>query len=238
MRQPLDFTDPVVVRALAHPLRRAVLTALRSRSASASGLAEEFGESYKLRPVRQPLDITDPVVVRALAHPLRRAVLTALRSRSASASDLAEEFGESLPKLSYHVRQLAAVGLLELVEERPRRGATERFYTAAGRTHVTAEVFETLPEGLKGSLVASWLADTQDQLHRQLEAGNLTDISGRLNRGSFLIDEPSLRRLSKAVDDVYQLALRLEEKSLDKKSTVTAHLVAILSVERTGEREP
>ena len=180
---------------------------------------------------RQPFEVTDPVVIRALAHPLRRAVLSALRDRVASSSELAEEFGESLPKLSYHVRQLAAVGLLDLVEERPVRAVKERFYTAAGRTHVSADVFDSLPDELKTSLVASWLSDTQRQLSRQLQAGSLASTSGRLNRGSFLLDGPSQRRLGKAIDGVYQLALQLEEKSRDKKSLSMAYLTVVLGID-------
>jgi DNA-binding transcriptional ArsR family regulator len=181
--------------------------------------------------VAQPFDITDPVVIRALAHPLRRAVLTALRDRAASSSELAEEFGESLPKLSYHVRQLAGVGLLKLVEERPIRGVKERFYTAAGRTHVSAEVFESLPDGLKTSLVASWLSDTQEQLRHQMHAGAFVSTTGRLNKGSFLLDEPSQQRLGKAIDAIYHLALQLEEKSRGNKPASTAHLTVVLGVE-------
>ncbi len=78
------------------------------------------------------VDITDRDMVRALSHPLRRRVLAALRGRAASPVELAREFGEGIGTVSYHVRMLADAKLIELVEERPRRGATEHFYIAAG----------------------------------------------------------------------------------------------------------
>jgi hypothetical protein len=39
--------------------------------------------------------------------------------------------GASLSNVSYHVRQLAKAGLIELVATRPRRGALEHYYTLA-----------------------------------------------------------------------------------------------------------
>lgn len=66
---------------------------------------------------------------KALTHPLRAAIVCALvAGRVASPRELATELGEPLSGVSYHMRQLAALGCVELVDKRRRRGAIEHFY--------------------------------------------------------------------------------------------------------------
>jgi DNA-binding transcriptional ArsR family regulator len=69
-------------------------------------------------------------VSRARLSPLRRRVLAELREPS-SATALAARLGESRQSINYHVRELERAGLVELVEERRRRGFTERVVQVA-----------------------------------------------------------------------------------------------------------
>jgi DNA-binding transcriptional ArsR family regulator len=69
-------------------------------------------------------------VSRARLSPLRRRVLAELRE-PASATALAARLGESRQSINYHVRELERAGLVELVEERRRRGFTERVVQVA-----------------------------------------------------------------------------------------------------------
>jgi DNA-binding transcriptional ArsR family regulator len=71
-------------------------------------------------------------VSRARLSPLRRRVLAELRE-PASATALAARLGESRQSVNYHVRELERAGLVELVEERRRRGFTERVVRVAER---------------------------------------------------------------------------------------------------------
>ena len=69
-------------------------------------------------------------VSRARLSPLRRRVLAELRE-PASAAALAARLGESRQSVNYHVRELERAGLVELVEERRRRGSPERVVQVA-----------------------------------------------------------------------------------------------------------
>jgi DNA-binding transcriptional ArsR family regulator len=77
------------------------------------------------------------VTVQAFAHPLRVRIIEELAQGKVarSPSELADEFDAPLGNVSYHVRQLAAFGFLELRREVPRRGAVEHYYSLspAGR---------------------------------------------------------------------------------------------------------
>lgn len=98
--------------------------------------------------------IDDPAVAVAMLDPLRRQVLTAL-AEPGSASSLASDLGLARQKVNYHVRTLEEHGLVALLEERPRRGMTERIVQASARSYVIS------PEVL-GEIAAD--PQTTDQL--------------------------------------------------------------------------
>jgi DNA-binding transcriptional ArsR family regulator len=100
-------------------------------------------------------EIDDPRLVKALAHPLRIQILRVLSDRVASPSVIAQELGVRLPNVSYHVRFLERVGVLELVRTRPRRGAVEHYYRARGRVRITDRVWGQLPETIKDAVIGS-----------------------------------------------------------------------------------
>jgi DNA-binding transcriptional ArsR family regulator len=67
---------------------------------------------------------------RALGHPLRVEILTALLFKDeASPRELAELLGHPLGTVSYHVRYLVTLEMLELERMVPRRGAVQHFYS-------------------------------------------------------------------------------------------------------------
>ena len=69
-------------------------------------------------------------LAKALTHPLRAHLLTILAERTASPKEIADELQEALPNVSYHVRVLEDLGLVELIEEEAIRGAVAHFYRA------------------------------------------------------------------------------------------------------------
>ena len=104
----------------------------------------------------------DRTVHRALAHPLRVRILELATQRDeVSPVDLAEELDEPLGVVSYHVRQLATAGLLELSGRSFRRGAVKHHYRAVPQLGVTvrvalsAERAETLMREIRAAVEAA-----------------------------------------------------------------------------------
>lgn len=91
--------------------------------------------------------------LRALAHPLRVRLLGALRLDGAStATALGKRFGENSANTSWHLRQLAEVGLVE--EDVQRGNRRERWWIAAqDRTDLDPGELSDDPE-LSGSVAA------------------------------------------------------------------------------------
>jgi DNA-binding transcriptional ArsR family regulator len=79
--------------------------------------------------------VDDPDRVRAALSPLRRELLRRLE-QPASATELAAAMGQPRQKVNYHLRMLEAAGLVELVEERRRRGCIERIMRASAQAFV------------------------------------------------------------------------------------------------------
>lgn len=73
--------------------------------------------------------LDEPDRVRLALTPIRRRLLERLRE-PASATQLAGELAMGRQRLNYHLRALEEAGLLSLVEERQRRGCTERILVA------------------------------------------------------------------------------------------------------------
>ncbi|MGE3271144.1 MAG: ArsR/SmtB family transcription factor [Chloroflexota bacterium] len=81
--------------------------------------------------------IERPAAAAVALDPIRARLLAAL-AVPGSASTLAGKVGLPRQKVNYHLRTLEAHGLVRLVEERPRRGLTERVVVATADSYVVS----------------------------------------------------------------------------------------------------
>src|SRR3979409_1457386 len=83
-----------------------------------------------------------------VAHPTRARAFSILAERTASPVEIAQEIGKDVGHVGYHVRKLLQLDLIELVDERPVRGAVEHFYRAIARPVINEKEFaaQTLEE--------------------------------------------------------------------------------------------
>jgi DNA-binding transcriptional ArsR family regulator len=119
-----------------------------------------------------PVALVDrPDAVRAALSPIRRQLLERLRE-PASATELAGELRVPRQRLNYHLRMLERAGLLELVEERQRRGCVERILRARAQAFVVDPAVFGRPRRPAAS------ADAQDRF----SAEHLIDAAGDVVR--------------------------------------------------------
>jgi len=159
-----------------------------------------------------PLDITDARIVRAYAHPLRIHILGLLDNRVASPREIAAELGTPLSNTAYHVRQLVALGLVELVGRRARRGAIEHHYTAKVRPTITDEGWAQLPDIVKRAVLDGWLQQTLTHVVAAAAAGGFHREDAHHSRTAGPLDTKgwkvvsrelasSLKRIEQAFED-------------------------------------
>jgi DNA-binding transcriptional ArsR family regulator len=118
-----------------------------------------------------PVDITDPTIAKAYAHPLRIEIMGLLDNRVASPSQLANELGSPLSLTSYHVRQLAQMGLVRLVRRRQVRGSIEHFYTAVVRPTWGDAAWANIPSIVKRALIGGRLVQLGREIASAAEGG-------------------------------------------------------------------
>jgi len=100
---------------------------------SASQRAKKQGGRKRVRrtrPARKRQDNSQEALAKALSHSVRAQALTLLTERTASPKEIADELDQKLTNVSYHVRVLEELGLIELVEEESIRGSVAHFYKA------------------------------------------------------------------------------------------------------------
>ncbi|HEY2480422.1 MAG TPA: winged helix-turn-helix domain-containing protein [Solirubrobacterales bacterium] len=86
-------------------------------------------------------------VAAIINHPVRARCWDALAERTLSPKELADELRMPLSDVSYHVRILRDLGVIELVETQPVRGALRHRYKAVERPHLTRhDIEEMAPE--------------------------------------------------------------------------------------------
>ncbi|MGE5335802.1 MAG: ArsR/SmtB family transcription factor [Nitrososphaerota archaeon] len=137
------------------------------------------------------------ILVKALNHPVRVKALTILTERIASPKEISEMIDEPLTNVSYHVRVLDELGLVEIMEEESVRGSVAHFYKAVERPLIDNPDWEKLDPRVRGAfsgyVIETLLSDA---------AGSLAaDVFDRredrhLSRTPVLLDERGFARVS------------------------------------------
>jgi DNA-binding transcriptional ArsR family regulator len=151
---------------------------------------------YDLEDVRR---VSTTPELRAVFDPLRATLLDLLLERAATVGELAEAVGRPRSTVAYHVQQMVAAGVLQVVRTRRVRAIEERFY---GRTARTYYVGVIAPDQLP--LVTNYLpiaAAESEPAHRA------DDLRANLRYSRIPTEqvEPFWRRVQELVDEFSRL---------------------------------
>jgi len=144
-------------------------------------------------------------LVKGVSHPVRTECLTILAQQVASPRELSELLRHDLSNVSYHVRVLDELGLIELVKEEPVRGAVAHFYKAVERPLLSQEDWEMVPPEVRKAIsLYGWDSLIMDA-SKAVEKGTFDNRPDRhLTRTSLLLDDEGFNRLSKAMDELLE----------------------------------
>jgi DNA-binding transcriptional ArsR family regulator len=132
----------------------------------------------------------------ALRHPMRVRILEVLNERDMSPVEFlhqglapkSDTSQTTLSHISYHFRQLAEDGCLEVIERVPRRGATQHVYRGNGRSFFTDEDWARMTmaerrdisrsgyQGIAARTEGAMMADTFDSRHNRHLTWNTLDV--------------------------------------------------------------
>lgn len=103
---------------------------------------------------RRKLRATEAGVAYAVLHPVRLDILAVLLVRIASRKELAKMLGKPLWTVGFHLKQLKADNVIEVVGEESRGGGIEQYFRAAARHELSAEELEALPRAARRRFAA------------------------------------------------------------------------------------
>jgi DNA-binding transcriptional ArsR family regulator len=190
--------------------------------------------------VKPLTSITDPRLVRALAHPLRLQILSIVEQRTASPKELAQEIGAPLTHVSYHVRQLAELGVIKLVRTTPRRGAVEHHYRMEARPSITNEAWREAPEIAKQALVGAVLGQVSAQVNAAAAEAGFSRDGGHLSRLPLELDDQGWQEVSQLIDALAEDLERVEKeakKRMEKADDAgTSAMVVLMLFEAAEQR--
>jgi DNA-binding transcriptional ArsR family regulator len=188
--------------------------------------ARKPGQRKKTRGSRQE------ALLKALIHPVRAKALTILSDRTASPSEIAQQIDVSLGNVSYHVRMLEELGLIEIVEEELVRGSVAHFYRAVERPLFDNSTWEELdPTALKavwGQLAETLLDDAAASLVR----GYFDKRPDRhSSRRRLLLDEKGWRAVAGILANALDHVLEEQSAAAERlKSSGDKGILAILAM--------
>jgi DNA-binding transcriptional ArsR family regulator len=179
--------------------------------------------------------INDPRLVKALAHPLRLQILSIVEKRTASPKEIAQEIDAPLTHVSYHVRQLAELGVIKLVRTTPRRGAVEHHYRMEARPSITDEAWRAAPEIAKQALVGAVLGHMSAQVNAAAAEAGFSRDGAHLQRLPLEVDEEGWREASKAiaalVDELQRIQADANKRIEETHAEAMAGMVVLMQFE-------
>ncbi len=154
-----------------------------------------------------------------VAHPTRARAFSILAERTASPVEIAQEIGKDVGHVGYHVRKLQQLNLIELVDERPVRGAVEHFYRATVRPYVSAEEFD------------SQSVEEREVFTRHILQLHITDVARAMDEHTFdsrsnryivripmVLDEEGFEELAELHAEMYERTMDIEARSNGRRS--------------------
>lgn len=142
----------------------------------------------------------DTQLIKALSHPLRARVLAILNERVASPKELSIELEMPLGNVSYHVKTLREFGFIELVDEVPRRGATEHYYRGITRSFLNDENWARLDPISKAGISVAGMKVINKHARNAIEADTFDSREDRhLSCSPLVLDEEGWKEMTAAL---------------------------------------
>lgn len=164
----------------------------------------------------------DSVLLKALAHPVRARALTVLNQKVASPSQLAAEQEQAVGYVAYHVRVLNELGLIELVETRQVRGATEHFYRGAVKPYLSDDFWGKLPTDARCGISAAGLDFLNTAIKEAFEAGTFDARTDRhLSNVTLDLDEKGWREANALLNTCLEGLMRIGGECEERGAEVT-----------------
>jgi DNA-binding transcriptional ArsR family regulator len=160
----------------------------------------------------------DEGLLKAISHPLRHRLLSMLDGRTASPNELARELDMPLGRVSYHIRLLADLGAIELVDTQPRRGALEHYYRAVTSAWFGEGDWARLPRTARRGILGHNLQQIFDWVSAAAESGGFEHPASEVLRTTLELDEQGREAVSRIAREALERARAVNAESAERHS--------------------
>jgi DNA-binding transcriptional ArsR family regulator len=160
----------------------------------------------------------DEGLLKAISHPLRHRLLSMLDGRTASPNELARELGMPLGRVSYHIRLLADLGAIELVDTQPRRGALEHFYRAVTSAWFGEGDWARLPRSARRGILGHNLQQIFDWVTVAAENGGFEQPGSEVLRTTLTLDAQGREEVSRIAREALERARAVNAQVADRRA--------------------
>jgi DNA-binding transcriptional ArsR family regulator len=166
-----------------------------------------------LNPQRLPT-LTNARLATAIAHPTRLHTMRVLGERVASPSEIATEIGEPVNNVAYHVKVLAELGCIELIEVKEARGGRvkEHLYRANQQPYFDDEAWAQLGESEKLDVVGAIMQQISNDIADAMSHGTfLEPYDGHLSRTPLIVDQEGWGEVNDILAETLEKLLKVKE---------------------------
>jgi DNA-binding transcriptional ArsR family regulator len=163
-----------------------------------------------------PMETTLAAIV---AHPTRARCFSILAERTASPVEIAGQIGKDVGHVGYHVRKLQEMDLIELVDERPVRGAVEHFYRAIARPIVDEKEFAEQTMEEREVFTRYFLQLHVTDIARAMDEHTMDARPNRwVLRTPLVVDEEGFDELAALHAEIYERTLDIQARSDERRT--------------------
>jgi DNA-binding transcriptional ArsR family regulator len=171
---------------------------------------------------------------------VRLRILSILEERVASPKEIAREIGAPLTHVSYHVRQLAQLGLIKLERTTPRRGAVEHHYRMDASPSISVDAWREAPAIAKEAVIGVSLELLSAQVNAAAAEEGFSRAGAHLGRLPLELDEEGWQEASKAiaalVDQLERIQADAKERARGTHDEPVSTIVVVMQFEAAARQ--
>lgn len=179
-------------------------------------------------------------LVAAMSHPTRALAVTVLNERVACAAEIGREMKKSARHVSYHLKVLERLGVVELVKEEQVAGgrASAKFYRALVRSWYDPESWKQIDSGHQPGITAGILSACNADLAEAVKSGTIHRPDNHLSRTPLLLDGSGYRELVDLLDGFLPQIIELQQQSANRISRDEESVLAKVHVIQFRSPDP
>jgi len=171
-------------------------------------------------------------LARAASHPLRAKLLAMLNTNPASPSELEQALKDvPLSNISYHVRVLFELNVIEIVDKQQIRGATKTIYVGTTKMQLDDDAWKELSAATKDGISVEAVGEVLERASCAIKGGT---FDKRDNRHVITaipdLDEQGWEEVAQTIADAYERVNDIAATAVNREPDPTKRFRATVSL--------